>query len=85
MKTIDPPGPNSASSSESRGNAMKDKLVKFHRKANYYRTRKVAVFAMAFMLMTASVAVPLSLMSVEAQQQSSTSQTTETESSSETM
>jgi hypothetical protein len=64
---------------------MKDKLVKFHRKANYYRTRKVAIFAMAFMLMTASVAVPLSLMSVEAQQPSSNSQTSDTEVPSEAL
>ena len=62
---------------------MKDKLEKYHRKANYYRTRKVALFAMAFMLMTASVAVPLSLMSVQADNTSSV-QVSEGDISSET-
>lgn len=63
---------------------MKDKLEKFHRKANYYRTRKAAVFAMAFMLMTASVAVPLSLMSVDAQANTSSSEVVDSETTSET-
>ena len=58
---------------------MKDKLIKYHRKASYYRTRKVAVFAMALMFMTASIAVPLSLMNVDAQQSSTSSQISETE------
>ncbi len=64
---------------------MKDKIEKFHRKANYYRTKKVALLAMAFMLMTATVAVPLSLMSVEADTSSTSSHMSEIETSSETM
>ncbi len=55
---------------------MKDKIEKYHRKASYYRTRKVAIFAMAIMFLTASVAVPLSLLSVEATPTSSSSEVT---------
>ena len=58
---------------------MKDKLVKLHRKATYYRTRKIAILAMALMIMTASVAVPLSLMSVNAANSDTTSETIPTE------
>jgi hypothetical protein len=45
---------------------MKDKLVKYHRKASYYRTRKVALFTLAIMIVSASVAVPVSLSAIEA-------------------
>jgi len=58
---------------------MKDKLEKLHRKASYYRTRKVAVLALALMVVTAGVAVPLSLLSVDAENTSETSETTSSE------
>lgn len=45
---------------------MKDKLVKYHRKASYYRMRKTAVLSIAFLVGMASVAVPISILAVRA-------------------
>lgn len=50
---------------------MRNKLVKFHRKANYYKLRRTAVAVGFALLLTVSVAVPLTLLNVAAQESSS--------------
>lgn len=48
---------------------MKDKLVKFNRRASYYRMRKTAILIGAFFLGIASIAVPISIIVVQANQE----------------
>jgi|688.fasta_scaffold94435_2 hypothetical protein len=45
---------------------MRNKLVKFHRKAGYYKLRRLAMAAAFFLLATVTVAVPLTFLGVAA-------------------
>lgn len=56
---------------------MRNKLVKFHRRAGYYKLRRLAMAAAFFLLATITVAVPLTFMGVAALDQSSSEVTTE--------
>ncbi len=50
---------------------MRDKLVKYHHKAVYYRLRKVALIMFFVVLTTAVIAIPISIMSVAARENES--------------
>jgi hypothetical protein len=64
---------------------MKDKLVKYHHKAIYYRVRKVALVMFFVVLTSAAVAIPISIMTVAAREaESSENQSSNDESSLET-
>jgi hypothetical protein len=45
---------------------MRNKLVKFHRRAGYYKLRRLAMAAAFFLLATITVAVPLTFLGVAA-------------------
>lgn len=45
---------------------MRNKLVKFHRRAGYYKLRRLAMATAFFLLATVTVAVPLTFLGVAA-------------------
>lgn len=45
---------------------MKSKLYKNHRKASYYRLRRLGYFSLSMMIVTVSIVVPLTLLNVRA-------------------
>jgi hypothetical protein len=45
---------------------MRNKLVKFHRRAGYYKLRRLAMATAFFLLATITVAVPLTFLGVAA-------------------
>ncbi len=50
---------------------MRDKLVKYHHKAIYYRLRKVALVLFFVVLTSAVIAIPISILSVTAEENES--------------
>ncbi len=50
---------------------MRDKLVKYHHKAVYYRLRKVALVLFFVVLTSAVIAIPLSILNVTARENES--------------
>ncbi len=58
---------------------MRDKLVKYHHKAVYYRLRKVALIMFFVVLTTAVIAIPISIMSVAARENESSDKVSSSE------
>ena len=50
---------------------MRDKLVKYHHKAVYYRLRKVALILFFVVLTSAAIAIPISIINVAARENES--------------
>ncbi len=61
---------------------MRDKLVKYHHKAVYYRLRKVALVLFFVVLTSAVIAIPLSILNVTARENESSENLSSSESSS---
>ncbi len=58
---------------------MRDKLVKYHHKAVYYRLRKVALVLFFVVLTSAVIAIPISIMSVAARENESSESSSSSE------
>ncbi len=61
---------------------MRDKLVKYHHKAVYYRLRKVALVLFFVVLTSAVIAIPLSILNVTARENESSENLSSSEPSS---